>query len=101
LHRNKQTSQPALIPPEREFADFSASLGSTASSTMTIQVCAQYCLGLGHKMFGLEYSQECFCGDNRQAGSVAAPETECSMACAGNAAEKCGGPSRLNIYLWP
>jgi len=67
---------------------------------MTVEYCAQYCIGQGFFMFGLEYTKECYCGSSRRATSVAAPETDCNLKCTGNNAETCGGPSRLSIYLW-
>jgi hypothetical protein len=30
---------------------------------------------------------------------VLAPETDCGMNCAGAAAEACGGPNRLNVFV--
>lgn len=66
---------------------------------MTVEMCAGYCItSLGYTLFGVEYGGECYCGNQLQAGSVAAPSSDCSMACDGNAAETCGGPNRLNVY---
>jgi hypothetical protein len=39
-----------------------------------------------------------YCGNSFNAGSVAAPASDCSFACAGNSAEKCGAGNRLSVY---
>jgi hypothetical protein len=38
------------------------------------------------------------CGNSLTVGAAAAPATDCSMTCTGNATEACGGPSRLNLF---
>ncbi|CAI4216450.1 unnamed protein product [Parascedosporium putredinis] len=49
-------------------------------------------------VFGLEYGQECFCGNSFNSGSIAAPITDCNMPCAGNPFEFCGAGNRLSVY---
>jgi hypothetical protein len=39
-----------------------------------------------------------YCGNSFAAGSTAAPASDCSFACAGNSAEKCGAGNRLSVY---
>ncbi|KAK6834632.1 acetyltransferase [Apiospora arundinis] len=68
----------------------------TASSTMTLETCAAFCDG--YTYFGTEYSSECYCGNSFTEGSVAAETYDCSMACAGDVKELCGGPDRLSVY---
>lgn len=74
---------------ERSLAD-----KTTASNTMTLETCATFCEGFTY--FGVEYSTECFCGNAIR--GTAAPESECTELCAGDATEWCGGPNRLNVY---
>lgn len=67
----------------------------------TIENCQSACQG--YTYFGMEYSNECFCGNTINAGSVAQTSTDpatngCSMLCGGNNTEYCGGPGRLNMY---
>lgn len=62
---------------------------------MTVEKCAGFCAGF--KYFGVESGGECYCGNDL--GGAAAPEAECSELCAGNPAEWCGGPDRLNLYV--
>ncbi|KAJ4371927.1 hypothetical protein N0V86_008481 [Didymella sp. IMI 355093] len=61
---------------------------------MTVEKCADKCKGYAY--FGLEYSRECFCGDNLS--GKAAPESDCGMLCMGANKQWCGGPDRLNLY---
>ncbi|KAL0943409.1 WSC domain-containing protein [Colletotrichum truncatum] len=64
----------------------------------TVANCITACSGRRNTYAGLEYGGECWCGNTLAEGSVLAPAEECSMACADNATELCGGPSRLNLY---
>ncbi|KAL0941489.1 uncharacterized protein CTRU02_204252 [Colletotrichum truncatum] len=61
---------------------------------MTVEKCAERCKA--YTYFGLEYSRECFCGDDLI--GQAAPEDECKMSCMGAGDQKCGDSNRLNIY---
>jgi hypothetical protein len=63
---------------------------------MSYQACATFCSGYNY--FGVEYSDECHCGDSFSNPTSIAPETDCSMSCSGDDTEACGGPNRLNIF---
>ncbi|KAL1837323.1 hypothetical protein VTJ49DRAFT_3994 [Mycothermus thermophilus] len=67
-----------------------------AADEMTLESCAAFCEG--YKYFGTEYARECFCGNSFGTGSVEAPATDCSMACAGNGGQLCGAGNRLSVY---
>lgn len=69
---------------------------STAYDTMTLESCATDCTG--YTYFGTEYARECYCGDSFSAGSIPAPEADCSFLCAGNPLEYCGAGLRLSVY---
>jgi len=69
---------------------------STAYDTMTLESCASDCAG--YTYFGTEYGRECYCGNSFSAGSVVAPASDCSFACAGNSKEICGAGNRLSVY---
>ncbi|WVQ99094.1 hypothetical protein IAU59_006226 [Kwoniella sp. CBS 9459] len=72
---------------------------SLASSDMTYQKCADFCDSKGFAIFGIEYSQECYCGANLANGaSLTLPSTNCNMKCGGSGAI-CGGPSALTIFV--
>ena len=69
---------------------------ATASPDMTVQSCAAYCSGFTY--FGLEYANECYCGNSFGAGSVKTIEGDCIMNCAGNSSQICGAGGRLTVY---
>lgn len=63
------------------------------STSMTIEMCAADCNGFS--MFGVEYGQECYCGNTLEAGSVkVANQNDCSFTCPGNKTEYCGAGNR-------
>lgn len=66
-------------------------------TTMTVEACASFCTPT-YSLFGLEYGGECWCANVFGTGAVAAPDTDCSFDCGGNAAEKCGAGNRLSVY---
>ncbi|KAL8771535.1 MAG: hypothetical protein Q9209_002977 [Squamulea sp. 1 TL-2023] len=67
----------------------------------TIESCTASCQGFQY--FGVEFSNECYCGNTINAGSVAQTSDDvnvngCSMLCGGNQTQYCGGPNRLEMY---
>ena len=63
----------------------------------TIETCEAACQG--YTYFGMEYSNECYCGNTINAGSVNQTSDDpningCSMLCAGDPNSYCGGPNR-------
>ena len=93
----------------------------TLPNNNTAASCLNLCSSFGYPAAGLEYSDQCcklpsaaqlrrrltcyisVCGDVSDvtnSGGTAAPETDCNMPCSGNGAYLCGGPSRLQLYLW-
>ncbi|OCL01795.1 WSC-domain-containing protein [Glonium stellatum] len=69
------------------------------SNIVTIESCISTCSSLGYSIVGLEYSTQCFCGNEIIAsGVVASADSQCAMQCSGNSAERCGGPDRMSIY---
>ncbi|ADV23630.1 glucan endo-1,3-alpha-glucosidase agn1 [Cryptococcus gattii Ru294] len=67
------------------------------SNTMTPSVCTSYCSGLGYAYAGLEYYDECYCGNSLDS-SKAADNSQCQYACTGDSSQKCGGVTRLGVY---
>jgi hypothetical protein len=68
-------------------------------SAMTVASCSNKCAAAGYSIAGMEYSSQCFC-DNviRNGGSLASSDSDCNMACAGNANQKCGAGNRLSVW---
>ena len=68
---------------------------------MTVEACEAACKAAGYVLAGLEYSDQCWCGNSVMNGGayVGADGTSgCDMACSGNAAEWCGGSNRLSVW---
>ncbi|OAA49482.1 Carbohydrate-binding WSC [Metarhizium rileyi] len=63
-----------------------------------VKNCVNACKAGNYIYAGVEYGGECWCGNKLTAGSVPAPDKDCSMTCNDNSTEYCGGPSRLNVY---
>lgn len=80
-----------------------------ASSTLTLLSnntpanCIAHCEASGWTHAGVEYGNECYCGNGWAAGYLPnwAPEDQCNVRCPGNAAETCGGGWRIQIYSRP
>jgi len=69
------------------------------NANITVESCEASCLPYG-AYYGVEYSNECFCGKLLEGPTTKRNETECNMKCAGNANETCGGSNRLNLYIY-
>ncbi|KKY17432.1 putative copper radical oxidase [Phaeomoniella chlamydospora] len=70
---------------------------NTATNCLT--QCAEY----GYNAGGMEYGDECYCGDVQNVvdqGATLQPESDCNVACSGNASYICGGGNRLSYYTW-
>lgn len=72
---------------------------------MTLEVCAAFCSqGQGYQYYGLEFADECHCGNVFSNGGALLTPTStpknstCSMPCARNNTEICGGPNALSMY---
>ncbi|KAF2138757.1 copper radical oxidase [Aplosporella prunicola CBS 121167] len=69
----------------------------------TAENCLSQCSAYGFPAGGMEYGEECYCGDPSDvdaAGTQLQPETSCNMACSGNATYICGGGNLLSYYKW-
>ncbi|KAI0074287.1 WSC-domain-containing protein [Panus rudis PR-1116 ss-1] len=72
---------------------------STVDPALTKAKCATFCAGKGFKYAGVEYSQECYCGNSLTNGASTnqVPAVQCNNVCGGTAYDNCGGPSRLSL----
>lgn len=68
-----------------------------SSNAQTPQQCAMDCQAQGYKYSGTEWSQECWCGNAAPKSSVAAPWSDCNMACKGDKTQKCGDSNRISV----
>ncbi|KAK9893605.1 WSC-domain-containing protein [Cystobasidium minutum MCA 4210] len=73
---------------------------STTGDDMTPLKCTQFCSSKGLQYSGVEYGRECYCGSsfvNGGSGDLI-DESRCSVTCAGDDTQKCGGHSTLSLY---
>ncbi|XP_071103917.1 uncharacterized protein [Haliotis cracherodii] len=68
------------------------------SSSMTPDVCISHCKQKGYRYAGVEYTNQCFCGDSHTRYALASKETECNSKCQGDFAQTCGGAYRISVY---
>ncbi len=67
------------------------------------QWCLSQCQAFGFMAAGMEYGEECYCGDLdgiEKIGSQPRPESECNMPCPGDPEALCGSGNRLSWYKW-
>ncbi|KAF7327564.1 Copper radical oxidase [Mycena kentingensis (nom. inval.)] len=67
-------------------------------SQVSLETCTSACFAAGMPLAGTEFADECYCGMAISNGGISEPLTDCSMVCAGNSSEFCGGPNRLTLY---
>lgn len=70
------------------------------TKNMTVQTCVKQCGDAKYKYAGLEYSSQCFCGNDlpQRATPVVGINGECNMPCSGDSTQTCGAGSRLSLY---
>lgn len=69
----------------------------------TVEACLNQCALFGYPAAGMEYGDECWCGDVSdviQYSPGFSAESDCSMPCSGDPLHLCGGPERLQLYYW-
>ncbi|KAN0063950.1 hypothetical protein ACQY0O_003556 [Thecaphora frezii] len=67
-------------------------------ATVSIDVCRSICAIHHYTLAGVEYANECFCGNSIPSTSTLAAESDCNMKCTGNATQTCGAGDRLSVY---
>jgi tetratricopeptide (TPR) repeat protein len=65
------------------------------SAPMTVDRCVSECATRGFQFAGVQYRDWCFCGNDI---APAKTSTACTMPCAGNASQTCGGSSANSVY---
>ncbi|KAJ8317368.1 hypothetical protein KUTeg_005272 [Tegillarca granosa] len=71
--------------------------GQIDSDKMTPELCISICKDRSYRYCGVQYSKECFCGDDHSRGKKR-PESECNNGCTGDQNRKCGGVWRINVF---
>ena len=59
--------------------------------------CDQLCRDLGFTLYGVEFSNECFCGNDMPPEDLIIEMSQCNLDCAGDSSQKCGGSNAINI----
>ncbi|WWC61580.1 uncharacterized protein I303_104164 [Kwoniella dejecticola CBS 10117] len=108
------TSKPVTLPAGWSAASSSCIAEGTSgralasarlsAADMTIGKCLDFCQSKGWQYAGLEYANECYCGDQLLNGaslSNTLPASKCAMGCAGDQATTCGGSNSLQLYNNP
>ncbi|CAM9392492.1 unnamed protein product [Discosporangium mesarthrocarpum] len=66
---------------------------------LTLEACADWCVGRGQSVVGLQGGSHCFCGnDFGGPGHHRLPEKKCLEPCAGDPSQHCGGSTRNSIF---
>ncbi|KAJ3133555.1 hypothetical protein HK101_004444, partial [Irineochytrium annulatum] len=70
------------------------------SPNMTVELCLNHCYNFGYSFAGVEYGNECYCGDSINGPIAVKGEAECTVPCAANPGELCGAGGRIGVYQW-
>jgi len=65
--------------------------------------CLTQCAKFGYMAGGMQYAEECYCGDFDSMislGSQLRPDSECNQPCNGDKRYICGGGNRNSVYRW-
>ncbi|KAI6190281.1 Protein xylosyltransferase [Aphelenchoides bicaudatus] len=71
------------------------------SDSNSPEQCIQYCLRIGFQLAGVEYTSECFCGNegDLEHASLHENATECERyECPGDKEKRCGGFNAVSVY---
>ncbi|KAK0709123.1 WSC domain-containing protein [Lasiosphaeria miniovina] len=69
------------------------------TGSLTTAKCLEACKNGGFPYAGTEYGGECYCGVVIRDDTAAVPAADCNKPCSGAPGEKCGGNSRLTVYV--
>lgn len=69
-----------------------------APTLNTPELCFLTCTQAGYAYAGLEYGQECWCGDEITEGSNPASAGACGAACPGDGSKTCGGSGAIDVF---
>jgi hypothetical protein len=66
--------------------------------SVTVESCVSACQSQSFTIAGLEYAQECWCGNEITPPGAPISQSACNQVCVGNSTEVCGGPDALELY---
>ncbi|KAF4524158.1 hypothetical protein B566_EDAN010613 [Ephemera danica] len=66
--------------------------------TNSPQQCINLCLQSGFQFAGVQYSTECFCGNDEPPASARLPDSSCNMPCPGDPHKACGGFFTVSVF---
>jgi hypothetical protein len=66
---------------------------------MTVEMCRDMAAAQSLRYFGVQYGVECYATNDATSPFKYGKTKRCNMACAGNAAERCGGNSANDVYV--
>ena len=52
----------------------------------------------GFRFAGVQYGEECYCGEEEPPRTRFTRQSECSMPCSGDKEKMCGAGYRMNVY---
>ena len=67
-------------------------------TNLTPAKCIEACREDGYSFAGVQYGEECFCGNEAPPPIKIVAISECNMECTGDSSIKCGGSYRNNVY---
>ena len=88
-----QETNPRLLGKEKWAAVLKDEDGKKNNSPAA---CKKFCEGF--KYYGVQATNQCFCGDKLHGELKKKPERECKSVCPGDDSQKCGGWGRMNVY---
>ncbi|KAI9734644.1 MAG: hypothetical protein M1834_002245 [Cirrosporium novae-zelandiae] len=71
-----------------------------SNENMTVENCIDFCVGQGYSVAGMEYADQCYCGDSIPSSGAPTPGIvgQCTYKCAGDSTEYCGGYGTISLY---
>ena len=67
-------------------------------SQMTVEKCLFFCSKHGNTYAGVQWRDQCYCGDNLPPASHLRPQSECDTQCPGDESQTCGGHWKMNVF---
>ena len=67
-------------------------------AAMDHAACAALCHDAAFQLAGLEYGDQCWCGQSIPPSAAKLNASSCEMPCAGEKTEQCGGPYAINVF---